>query len=212
MNASPGITPGPFIIVLCPFVGHEYTVRCPRCEIGSSYRESDGDVLRLRPVWKYCELGHKFLVRLDDNIPFERVAFVDGTEHPHPMESSKKKARVGPSRTEGVSITDKVRGILGVVAPLDMRKMKPAPLYVHSTPTAANSPPLNMALAAQLAAPGMGAEKEQAPCAAGNCVPRSGRANRFDISDDEEDIDVDAALRTMCEIEAETSMACEEFD
>jgi len=125
------------------------------------------------------------------------------------MESTKKKARVGPSRTEGLSVTDKVRHLMGVVAPLDMMKMKPSPLYVHSTPTAANSPPLKMALAPQLAAPGLSGGKLPAPCAADNFVPRSARVHRWDISDDEEDIDVDAALRTMCEIEAEQSMACE---
>ena len=39
--------------------------------------------------------------------------------------------------------------------------------------------------------------------------PRS--ANPLDISDDE-DIDIDAALLTMSEIEAEKSMECEDYD
>jgi len=147
MNVRPASTAAPFIVLLCPFVGHEYKVRCPRCEIESFYLESDGDTLRQRPLWKCCELGHKFLVRLDDTLAFERVAFVDSSEHPHPMESTKKKARVGPSRTEGLSVTDKVRQLMGVMAPLDMRKMKSSPLYVPSTATAASSPPLNLALA-----------------------------------------------------------------
>ena len=211
-------TAAPFIVVLCPFIGDDYTVRCPCCAIESCYRQSDGETLRERPLWKCCELGHKFLVRLDNTLLFERVAFVDGSEHPHNMQSSKKKARVGPSRTEKVSAGSFV--CMGIVEPVEpMEKMKTASTALFmSPPTTASSPALVQAqVQAQVHAlvKAQFQDKAQieaqarvhAPPAAGSGGARSGHANRWDISDDDEDIDIDAALRTMIEIEAEKCFA-----
>jgi len=86
------------MVNVCPFVGIRYTVRCPGCAIVSLCLFDNGEQLRQCPMWKTCWRGHKFLVSLDDTPVFARVAFVDGSEYPHPMEASKKKAR--SSRTE----------------------------------------------------------------------------------------------------------------
>ena len=206
-------TAAPFIVVLCPFVGDDYTVRCPCCAIESCYRQFDGESLRERPLWKCCELGHKFLVRLDDTLLFERVAFVDGCRHPHTMQSTKKKARVGPSRTEELSDGSVVcTGLVEPMEPMEpMERMKTASTALFmSPPTTASSPALVQAQVQdqfQAEAHAEAQARVHAPRAAGSGGARSGHANRWDISDDDEDIDIDAALRTMIEMEAEKCFA-----
>ena len=120
-----------FMVTVTPFVGFRYIVRCPGCAVVSMCPYDDGDQLRRSPMWKTCgDRGHKFLVCLDDAPAFDRVAFVDNSEHPHPMESSKKKAREGPSRAEQMWDEQKVRERMGLVAPLYKGKQRPAPLQV----------------------------------------------------------------------------------
>jgi len=165
----------PFKCVLGPFVGDAYTMECPQCAIGTTYREQDGAVLRQRPIWKTCELGHKFLVCLDGTpAVLECVSFVDRSEHAHPMEQSQKRARKHMSRAEMFAVIDA------------------APAPVAGCPRA-KSPPLPSTLMRLLATP--------SPVLA---VASSSRAKRRCDSDDE-DVDIDAALRTMGEIAAEAA-------
>jgi len=173
----PAASSAPFIVTLCPFVGPRYIVRCPGCEVVSMNPYDDGDTLRKGPLWKLCERGHKFLVTLDATCAFERVAFVDGSKHPHHMEAAMKKPRVGPSRAEAAWDVDAVRERMGLVAPVDRRKPKPGPLVVPATP-AATAGTVNH-------------KKRRAPTA-------------YDSGDEE--VDLDAALQTMTEIAVETGM------
>jgi len=93
--------------VLGPFVGDAYIMECPQCAIRTQYREQDGAVLRKRPMWKTCELGHKFIVCLDETpAAFERVSFVDNSEYAHPMEKGKKRARKHLIRAEMFAAID----------------------------------------------------------------------------------------------------------
>jgi hypothetical protein len=156
----------------------------------------DGEQLRQCPMWKTCWRGHKFLVSLDDTPASALVVFMDSSEYPHPMEASKKKARVGPSRTEAMWDAHKVRQIMGVVAPLDQRKPRPAPLQVPSFDVAWD-PPQHRALSVVVAA-GPGA-------LAGSAALRARRAREaYDL--DDEEVDIDAALETMVAIAAETAL------
>jgi len=188
--------PLPFICHIGPFVGDVYTVRCPSCLIVMQSKHSDGAALRVRPMWKTCDLGHKFLVCLDATPSFDRVAFVDGSDYAYPMEPGKKKPRVGPSRTEQMSVAEKMRHIIGLAAPLETRKHKPPPIHVSSPPPhppseppRVPSPPPHVALAALVAAPVVSARQQ--------------RQALYMRDEDEEDIDIDAALRTMDDIAAE---------
>ena len=179
----------PFKCVLGPFVGDAYTMECPQCAIGTTYREQDGAVLRQRPIWKTCELGHKFLVCLDGTpAVLECVSFVDRSEHAHPMEQSQKRARKHMSRAEMFAVIDA------------------APAPVAGCPRA-KSPPLPSTLMRLLATPSPAA----AGGGGGGGLPAtvvskvsSSRAKRRCDSDDE-DVDIDAALRTMGEIAPEAA-------
>jgi len=193
--------PLPFLCHICPFVGDVYTVRCPRCLIVMQNTHSDGAALRVCPMWKTCELGHKFLVCLDPTPEFDRVASVDGSDRAYPldtMEGSKKKARVGPSHTDQMSVAEKMRHIIGLAAPLEKKKHKPPPIHVSSHPPHPLHPPAepprvlypppHLALAALVAAPVVGAQQKR---------------QAQHMHEDEEDVDIDAALRTMDDIAAE---------
>ena len=184
------------MVKVCPFVGIRYTVRCPGCAIVSLCPFDDGDQLRQCPMWKTCWRGHKFLVSLDETPAFARVAFVDGSEYPHPMEASKKKARVGPSRTKVMWDAHKVRESMGVVARVDKRKPRPAPLQVPYFDIA-SSPPQHKALSLVVAAePG---------ALSGSAARKMRRAPKAYDSDDEE-VNIDVALETMVAITTETAL------
>ena len=190
-----GVADTCFMVTVCTFVGSSYTVRCPACSVVSMCPFDDGDKLRLCPMWKTCWLGHKFLVSLDDTPPFDRVAFVDGSEHPHPMESHKKKARVGPSRTEVKWDAEEVRERMGVVAPVDRRKPRPAPLQVQSF-SYESSPPLHTKML-------LGPKTD--PGAQARCEARKTRRAPEAYDSDDEDVDVDAALQPMVAVAAESA-------
>jgi len=111
------------------------------------------------------------------------------------MESSKKKARVGPSRTEVMWDAQKVRERMGVMALVDRRKPRPAPLQVPSF-NYDSSPPLHTKLLLVVAAD----SDAQARCEA-----RKTRRAPEDYDSDNEDVDVDAALQTMVAIAAESA-------
>jgi len=153
-------------------------------------------------MWKTCELGHKFLVCLDASPEFDRVACVDGSDYAHPMEARQKKPRVGPSRTECMSQADKVRHIMGLVAPRDTRKARPQMLHVPAPPTVASSPPLSVALASLVAAP----VPEDSPMRPVQSSQHK-KYRRDTRDEDDEDVDIDAALRTMDDIAAENAAA-----
>jgi len=189
--ALPGVANAPFIVMVCPFVGLWYTVRCPGCEVVSMYTYNDGDSLREGPLWKVCERGHKFLVTHDDHFPVERVTFVDGSTDSLVMEPNKKKQRVGPSRTEALWDVEKVRERMGLVAPIDTRKPRPAPIQVLFMPMVNASPPLHSSLTRLVAAGEVQFEKKRAPLG-------------YDADDHE--VDIDATLQTMDDIAAETEM------
>jgi len=180
-----------FMVTVCPFVGPRYTVRCPGCAVVSLYSFQDGNDLRQCPMWKTCERGHKFLVSLDDTPSFGRVAFVDDSDYPHPMESTKKKPRVGPSRTEVMWDVEKVRERMGLVAPIDTRKPRPAPIQVPFMPVVNAAPPLHLSLTRLVAAGEVQFEKKSA-------LPG--------YDSDDEEVDIDKALLTMDDIAAETEM------
>jgi len=179
-----------FIVTVCPFVGTRYTVRCPGCAIVSMCPFDDGDKLRQCPMWKTCWLGHKFLVSLDDTPSFGRVACVEDSDCPHPMESTKKKPRVGPSRTEVMWDVQKVRERMGLVAPIDTRKPRPAPIQVPFAMVVNAAPPLHLSLTRLVAA---GEVHEKKSALAG-------------YDSDDEEVDIDRALLTMDAIAAETEM------
>jgi len=162
----------------------------------------DGDQLRQCPLWKTCELGHKFLVSLDDTPAFDRVAFVDNSEHPHPM-SSKKKARVSTSRYEQMRDEQKARERTGLVTPLYplyQCKPRPAPLQVPPMYIGDASPPLHCALTRLLAV------EPDAPKSAPRADARQKRRAPHAYDSGDEEVDIDAALQTMHDIEAETEM------
>ena len=189
----------PFMCVLGPFLGDSYTLQCPQCTMGLCYSMRDGAQLRERPLWKMCELGHKFLVCLDAaDAGAELAACVaDGAGMP----SDKKRPRVGMSRAEMLASVDTVRKAMGVVAAVDMRAAAGPALCRR-----AKSPPLPSTLMRLVAAP----ERVVATPSGGGGGgggPRSGRARPGDISDDEEDVDIDAALRTLDDIAAESAAA-----
>lgn len=207
----------PELCEICPFIGDVYTVRCPLCMIIRHTKYSDGAALRVRPLWKTCEVGHKFLVSLDASIPFDRVAFVDGSDYAHPlessMESSKKKQRSGPSRTECMTPAEKVRHIMGLVPPRDARKARPQMLVMpgqlgqpgqsgqpgQPAPPACvmpASPPTPVALAMVVSAP----EEDSSST-------RPAKVRRLAYDEEDEDVDIDAALRTMDDIAAESAAA-----
>ena len=179
-----------FMVTVCPFVGPRYTVRCPGCAVVSLYSFQDGNDLRQCPMWKTCERGHKFLVSLDDTPSFGRVAFVDDSDYPHQMESTKKKQRVGPSRTEVMWDVEKVRERMGLVAPKNTRKPRPALIQVPFMPVVNAAPPLHLSLTRLVAA---GEVHEKKSALAG-------------YDSDDEEVDIDKALLTMDAIAAETEM------
>jgi len=188
-------------------MGPRYIVRCPGCSVVSLCPYDDGDQLRQCPLWKTCELGHKFLVSLDDTPAFDRVAFVDHSEHPHPM-SSKKKARVNTNRyeqmrDEQMRDEQKARERTGLVTPLYplyQCKPRPAPLQVPPMSIADASPPLHCALTRLLAV------EPDAPRPAPRPDARQKRRAPYACDSGDEDVDIDAALQTMDDIEAETEM------
>ena len=201
----------PELCEICPFIGDVYTVRCPLCMIIRHTKYLDGAALRVRPLWKTCEVGHKFLVSLDASIPFDRVAFVDDSDYAHPlessMESSKKKQRSGPSRTECMTQADKVRHIMGLGPPRDARNTKalvlvipapPAPPAPPALPACVHSmsPPTPVALAKVVSAP-----------EADSSSTRPAKVRRLAYDEEDEDVDIDAALRTMDDIAAESAAA-----
>jgi hypothetical protein len=154
----------------------------------------DGDALRKGPLWKVCDSGHKFLVTFDDKCPFARFACDNGSSV---KETNKKKARVGPSRTETIWDVEKVRERMGLVAPIDRRKPRPAPLQVPFMHAVDNMPPQNGALMRLVAA-----VPDARESATRNEVPkRKGAPRAYDY--DDFDVDIDAALQTMEEIDAE---------
>lgn len=190
----PGVSSAPFMVAVCPFVGPRYTVRCPNCAVVSMTPFDDGDALREGPLWKVCDSGHRFLVTLDDNCPFARFACDNGSSV---KETNKKKARVGPSRTETIWDVEKVRERMGLVAPIDRRKPRPAPLQVPFMHAVDNMPPQNGALMRLVAA-----VPDARESATRNEVPKRKCAPQaYDY--DDFDVDIDAALQTMEEIDAE---------
>jgi len=189
-----------FMVTVTPFVGFRYIVRCPGCAVVSMCPYDDGNELRQCPLWKTCELGHKFLVSLDDTAAFDRVAFVDNSEHPHPMQSSTKKARVGPSRAEQMWDEQKVRERMGLAAPLYQCKPRPAPLQVPRMSIVDPSPQLHCALTRLLAV------EPDAPKSAPRADARQKRRAPHAYDSDDEEVDIDAALQTKHDMEVETEM------
>jgi len=102
-----------------------------------------------------------------------------------------------------MSQADKVRHIMGLVAPRDTRKARPQMLVMPTPPTTCSSPPLSVALANLAPVPEPSSMRPVQ-----HMQRMQHKKHRRDWHDeDDEDVDIDAALRTMDDIAAENAAA-----